>query len=175
MARSFECTIFGSAFMPDTNAQLVAGDGPAGMKRHNDGTSWAFDDTSPEAIVSQRFAWPSTYAGGAKVLKARLAFKMETDNTGDVKLEVYLEAFSAGDNFDLETATNWDSANTPAGATSVVATAAGNLLTETIDITNKQSVAVADAVRLGVRRNAGHVDDDADDDLFFEYLELWEE
>ena len=98
-----------SSFVPDNDAQLVAGDAGASYIPHNAALVWAFDDTDEEAIVSHPFIMPTQYAAGTT--KAKIHFYMASDTTNDVAIDVFVEAVTPDtDTLDLETATGWDSA-----------------------------------------------------------------
>ena len=160
-----------SAFIPDQNAQLVAGDVGASWVSHKDRPALSFDDTAEEAAVCPEYAMPGQYAGGT--LKATLFLYMATDATNDIAFDVFVEAVTALDTLDLEAAVSWDTAN--AGTASVGGTTAGDLVAITITLANKDSVAAGDLVRFGVRRDTDSANDDASGDAYLSSVEIWED
>lgn len=158
-------------FNGDNDAQLAAGDVSALLASFNSTWSFSFDDTEEMAIVSQRFIMPTQYTGGT--LKALIGFFMASDNTNDIALEVFVEAVTPDtDTIDLETATGWDSAN--AGTVSLAGSTAGDPLSLTITLTNKDGVAAGDLVRIGIRRNTISANDDAAGLLYITSCQLLE-
>lgn len=171
MAHTSLIPLTASMFTGDTDAQLVAGDVPATPVRHKGRPAWAFDATDEEAIVSGEFTMPGQYAGGT--LSADLHFAMASDATNDIALDVFVEAKTPnGDTLDMEAAVSWDTANS--GTKSVGGTTAGDPLMLTVTLTNKDSVAAGDLVRIGIRRDCDSGDDDASGDLYLYAAELWE-
>ena len=160
-----------SAFIGDTDAQLVAGDVAAPHAAKKGRPVLAFDDTAEEAAVSAEMAMPGNYAGGT--LMATVHFFMASDVTNDVAIDVFVEAKTPNaDTLDMEAATSWDSANS--GTLSVGGTTAGDPLSLAITLANKDSVAVGDLVRFGVRRDTDSANDDASGDLYLAAVEIWE-
>ena len=153
-------------FVGDNDAQLVAGDVYALLDVFNGNMIYKFDDTEEMAIVSKRFRMPTQYAAG--VLKAELGFFMASDNTNDVAFDVFIEAVTPGsDTIDLETATGWDSANP--GTISVSGSTAGDPLSMTITLTNKDSIAAGDWCRVGIRCDTDSANHDVSG---FTYLDI---
>ena len=92
-----------TSFIGDTDAQLVAGDTAAAIVNHKGRPGFAFDDTDEEAIVSAEMVVPGSYAAGT--LTAAVYFAMESDNTNDVALDVFVEAKTPNtDTLDMESA-----------------------------------------------------------------------
>ena len=171
MAHVTLLTIPASAFIPDQNAQLVAGDVGASFVSHKDRPALSFDDTAEEAAVSPEYSMPGQYAGGT--LKATLFLYTASDNTNDLAFDAFVEAVTALDTLDIEAAVSWDTAN--AGTVSVSGTTAGDLIALTITLANKDSVAAGDMVRFGVRRDCDSADDDVSGDIFLASVEIWEQ
>lgn len=158
-------------FNPDNDAQLVAGDGPPQMVVHKGRHVWAFDDTVEEAVVTPEYVVPSHYSAGT--LKAIIHFYMETDATNDIAIDFFVEAKTPNsDTLDMETATSWASANS--GTKSLASTTAGDPLTLEITLTNGDSIAKADSVRFGFRRDCDSANDDAVNDMFVSAVEIQE-
>ncbi|NQT86943.1 hypothetical protein HQ560_09275, partial [bacterium] len=112
------------------------------------------------------------YAGGT--LKATLFLFAASDATNGCVFDLFVEAVTAGDTLDLEAATSWDSVNS-SGDIDLSGSTAGDLVTATVTLTNKDSVAAGDLVRFGVRRDTDHANDDAVGDIYLAALEVWEE
>lgn len=173
MARNFELMLPALFFIGDQDAQLVAGDAAAVPVSHVGRPAYAFDDTDEEAIVSGEFEWPDGYTGSG-TLKATVHFAMASDTTNDIAIDAFVEAKTPGtDTLDMEAASSWDSANS--GTSSVSGTTAGDPLALTITLTNKDSVASADLVRVGFRRDCDSANDDATGDMFIYSVCLFEE
>jgi hypothetical protein len=116
----------------------------------------AFDDTAVESCRSRPFAMPAAYTGSG-TLKADLYYMMASATSDKVDFEVSVEAVTAADATDLDAGESFDTAN--AGNQTVPGTA-GYLGVLTITLTNKDSVAAGDYVRLKIERDA---DDGTDD------------
>ena len=158
-------------FVGDDDAQLVAGDVPAAMTNHVGRLVFSFDDTEEEAMVSDEMICPAHYGAGG--LKANIHFYMATDVTNDIAIDVYVEAVTPNaDTLDMETATSWDTANS--GTASIGSTTAGDLRKLEITLTNKDSIAVGDLTRFGLRRDTDSANDDAVGDMFIAAVEIQE-
>lgn len=162
-----------SAMFGDNDAQLVAGDVAAAHEVPAVGRPClAYDDTEEEAALTAEHTMPGQYAGGT--LKATIEVYMKSDATNDIAFDVFVEAKTPGtDTLDLEAAASWDIANS--GTITVGSTTAGDPLTMTITLTNKDSVAALDLVRFGLRRDTDSADDDASGDACVTNLEIWED
>jgi hypothetical protein len=117
----------------------------------------SFDDTTVEGCRSVPFQMPAAYTGSG-TLKADVHYIMASATTGTVNFEASVEAFTAADAVDLDAGESFDTANS--GSATVPATA-GHLGVMTITLTNKDSVAAGDYVRLKIERDA---DDAGSDD-----------
>lgn len=171
MAHITILSIPASAFVGDNDAQLVGGDNPAAPVNHKGRPAMAFDATDEEAMVSAEFVMPGQYAGGT--LTADILFAMASDNTNDIALDVYVEAKTPDtDTLDMETATGWDTVNS--ATVSLSGSTAGDPLKLSVTLTNKDSVAAGDLVRIGIRRDTDSGDDDASGDLYVYSVDLWE-
>lgn len=160
-----------ASFIPDDDAQLVAGDVAAQFTVHVGRLVLAFDDTEEEAATTPETPMPQAFAGGT--LTAILHFYMASDVTNDISLDVFVEAKTPNvDALDMESATGWDAVNS--GTVSLSGTTTGDPLTVSVTLTNKDSVAAGDLVRFGVRRDTDSVDDDAVGDLFLAAIEIQE-
>jgi hypothetical protein len=133
----------------------------------------AFDDTTVEGCRAGPFAMPAAYTGSG-TLKADLHYIMASATTGTVNFEVAVEAFTPADAVDLDSAESFDTTNS--GSATVPATA-GHLGVMTITLTNKDSVAAGDYVRLKIERDAddGGSDDSAAGDARLLMVRVYEE
>lgn len=160
-----------AVFIPDADAQLVAGDVEVTMVRHKGRWVMAFDDTTEEAATTPEITMPAHFGGGG--LKAIIQFYMASDVTNDIAIDVFVEAKTPNaDTLDMEASASWDSVNS--GTKSVGSTTAGDPLTLEITLTNKDSVAVGDSVRFGIRRDTDSANDDAVGDMFISSVEIQE-
>lgn len=116
----------------------------------------AFDDTTVEGARSAPFQMPADYTGSG-TLKADIYYKMASATSGKVDFEVAVEAVTAADAVDLDSAESFDTAN---AANETVPGSAGYLGKLTVTLANKDSVAAGDMVRLKLERDA---DDGTDD------------
>lgn len=158
-----------TAFVGDNNAALVAGDAPAQFDSLYDRPCWAFDATDEECIVSIYFRMPSDYAGGT--LTATLALAANNAANGAV-FDVAVEAVTASsDTLSMNAADGFDTVNS---ATHTFGGTAYDLRNLAVTLTNKDSVAVGDWVRLGIRRDCDSGSDDAAVDAYLFSVEIAE-
>jgi hypothetical protein len=161
-----------SAFVGDQDTQLVAGDAAAPHVSHLGRPALAFDDTDEEAATSASFAMPGQYAGGT--LMATLFLYAASDATNGCVFDVCVEAVTPdADTLDLEAADGFDAVNS-SGDIDLSATTAGDLVDAQVTLTNKDSIAAGDLVRIGVRRDTDHANDDASGDIYLAGVEIWE-
>lgn len=106
----------------------------------------AFDASTNEAATFP-FVMPQSYGGGTLTLV--VTGKMASATTGDVDLDAEVEARSAGEALDAD---SFDTANSTDNTT--VPGTAGLSFEVSITLTNKDSVAVGDLVRLRLTRDA---------------------
>jgi len=172
MAHVTLLTMPASAFIPDQNAQLVAGDVGASWVSHKDRPALSFDDTAEEAVVSPEYSMPGQYAGGT--LKATGFIYAADDNSNGCVFDFFIEAITPLDTLDLEAAVSWDAANS-SGDIDLNGTTVGDLIAFTVTLTNKDSIAAGDLFRLGVRRDTDHANDDASGDIYLSSVEIWED
>lgn len=168
MANNFEMTFGATAFIPDSSsgpAQL--GQVPSGGGR----PCLAFDSANVEGAISFWRRVPGSYTGSG-TLKAKLAYAMASATSGKVDWDVYVECVTPGDSIDTST-NSFDSANS--GDDTVPGTA--KYPDEvTITLTNKDSMAAGDWVRIKVERDADDgTNDTASGDAYFFGLTLYEE
>lgn len=164
-------TISGIAFTGDTDAQLVAGDSPASFVTHKGRSVLRFDDTVEMAATSPEIPWPTTFGGGT--LKAICHFYMASDNTNDIALDVFVEAkIPISSTVNMNTTASFDTANS--GTLSLSGSTVGGALKLEITLTNDDSIAAGDSVRIGFRRDTDSANDDASGDLFLTSIEIQE-
>lgn len=160
-----------SIFLPDNNAQLVAGDVGAKPITINDALHYIFDDTAEMAIVTPWIRMPSQYGGGT--LSGLLKLFTSTDNTNNAVFDIFIMAVTPNsNNIDLETATSWDAANSSGAISLSAVTAAGDPIEDTVTLTNKDSVVAGDWMRIGVRCDADHASSSLVGNIYFAGLEL---
>jgi len=148
MANNFEIQLAPEAFIPPSSAHA-----DRGVIQNR--SYMAFDASTPEAMYSVAFQMPAAYTGSG-TLKADILYAA-TQTTKKVDFEVSVEAITPADAVDTDSASSFDTAN--AGNETVPATA-GYMSKLTISLTNKDSVAAGDMMRIKLERDA----DDATDD-----------
>lgn len=165
MASTFELNLPPESWLPDTSV-------PPGFGVVQGRPYWAFDADADEILRSQAFQIPAAYAGSG-TLKLDVWYMMASATTGDVRLVCAVEAVTDGDALDEDAGESFDTENT---ATENVPGTAGHPSKLSITLTNKDSVAAGDKVRLKLSRDANHgSEDDATGDLRFLGATLREE
>jgi len=154
MARNFTLELPVGLWIGDTGP-VNAGDKAAlHVQDTATGPSLEFKDGSDEyAAYTQRLPMPDEYTGSG-TLKLDLYWCCAA-SAGKVNWEAYFEAIATGESV---TPDHYDSANDAGGIT--VPGIAYNLAKTTITLTNKDSVAAGELIRLLLRRDS----DDATDD-----------
>ena len=168
MARNFTLPIPVSAFIGTRNVT-----NPAALVSKSLNltyrSGWAFDDTTQEGISCHSFIFPDEYTATG-TLKAELQFSA-AGSTGTAGWLVYCEAVTPGDTLNLTSSESWGSANS--GSAALSGTTAGDGVSVTVTLTNKDSVASGDLVRLAILRDVDT--DDASGDLTLWAVALYEE
>ena len=168
MARNFTLPIPVSAFIGTRNVT-----NPAALVSKSLNltyrSGWAFDDTTQEGISCHSFIFPDEYTATG-TLKAELQFSA-AGSTGTAGWLVYCEAVTPGDTLNLTASESWGSANS--GSAALSGTTAGDGVSVTVTLTNKDSVASGDLVRLAILRDVAT--DDASGDLTLWAVSLYEE
>lgn len=165
MARNFTLHFDPDSLVPDSTSHPDRG---VVQHRH----FWGFDAATVETLRTKQFAFPDEYTGSG-TLKADVYYIMESATSGSVDWEVSVEAITEADAVDLDSAESFDTAN--AGNETVPATA-GYLAVMTITLTNKDSVASGDLVRMKVERDADDgTNDTASGDARLLGVEIYEE
>lgn len=125
---------------------------PPGLEFEDSIPRWLFDDSTAETMYAE-FVMPSNFASTAEL---KIYYAMASATSGKIEFEVSVMAVSDGDSQDLDTE-SYDTANT----TSVtVPGTAGYLDVVTVTLTNDDSLAASDLVRMRISRDA----DDATND-----------
>lgn len=137
MASRVQLTAINAEFPLTNPAQLALID--ATDRRRN---VLQFDGTTQQAAE-----W--TFVAPAALTEAEIYFVMDSATSGDADWEIEIEAITPGDaSPDLDSADSFDTANS-ADAVTVPATA-GLLTSQTITLTNDDSIAEGDLVRVRV-------------------------
>lgn len=101
-------------------------------------------------------------------LTAIVSIMMASATSGDVDIDVALEAVTSGDSTDLDAATSFDTANSTDNTT--VPGTAGYMTQISVTLTNADSIAAGDLVRLSLTRDAAS--DTASGDMYVLAVEL---
>ncbi len=169
MARNFTLPIPVSAFIGTRN--LVQ---PASLVSKALSTSyragWAFDDTTQEGISCHSFIFPDEYTGTG-TLKLEINFSA-AGSTGTAAWLANVEAVTPGDTLNLNTSEDFD-AGANSNTAALAGTTAGDLISTTVTLSNKDNVASGDQVRLAIQRQIAS--DDASGDLTLWAVSLYEE
>jgi hypothetical protein len=152
-----------SSFIGDQDAQLVAGDVAVPHASHLGRPCLAFDDTAEEAAVSVEFEMPTQYSGSG--LSATIHFAAGSDmDPAVVAVDVFVEAKTPNaDTLDMVAESSWAAVN---AGTKSLGTDNGDPISLDIALTNADSVAAGDLVRIGIRRDTDSASDDAVGDMF---------
>ncbi len=126
----------------------------------------AFDAATDEAAY-WTFIAPQGLTG---TLTAVLTYAMASATSGNVICDATLEAITDGDSLDTDTSESLDTVNT-SSATAVPGTA-GYIDQLSITLTNADSIAAGDMIRLRIRRVGANGSDTASGDLFLLMVEF---
>lgn len=125
----------------------------------------AFDAATDETAY-WTFVAPQGLTGTITVV---ISYIMASATSGSVYFQAALEAVTDGDATDLDAGTSFDTANSGNGA---VPGTAGYLDQISITMTNADSMAAADYVRLSLNRDADNASDTATGDCYVLAVEL---
>lgn len=125
-------------------------------------------DAATDETAQWTFYVPAALAGA---LTAKLYFIMASATTGDVVWTVAVEAVTPADAFDLDAGDSFATANS---VTQAVHATAGYLAVANVPLTNNDSIAGSDYVRLRVSRDADHASDTAAGDAYLLLVGLQE-
>ena len=126
----------------------------------------AFDASTSETAY-WTFVAPQGITG---TLTAVISYAMASATTGGVAFDVALEAISSGDALDTDATTSFDSVNT--GTDAAVPGTAGYMEQISITLTNADSIAAADLVRVSVARAVANGADTATGDCYLIACEI---
>ncbi len=126
----------------------------------------AFDASTSETAY-WTFVAPQGITG---TLTAVISYAMASATTGGVAFDVALEAISSGDALDTDATTSFDTVN--GGNVSAVPGTAGYMEQISITLTNADSIAAADLVRVSVARDVADAADTATGDCYVFAIEL---
>jgi len=149
MANNFEITLPAQAFV------AAATNGPS-LSYVQDRLRLDYDDSTKETAYSAAFRMPAAYTGTG-TLFAVVQYAMASATSGTVEFEVAVEAVTPADALNLNSASSFDTANS---GTETVPGTAGYLSEIAITLTNKDSVAAGDLVRLSLARDAADATND---------------
>lgn len=138
-----------AAVLPSSNFPQLA---------HSNGRPILGFDASTNESCTWTFYAPAGLSGA---LSAKVHWIAASATSGDVIWNVEIEAVTAGDSTDLDATTSFDTANS--GTTTAPGTA-GYLAVTSITLTNADSVAAGDYVRVRLTRNASAGGDTATGD-----------
>lgn len=159
MATRFVGTPFGAEFPASNFPQLTL---------VNRRPVLAFDASTDETAY-WTFVAPQGLTGTITLV---ITYMMASATSGTVGLQAQLEAVTDGDATDLDNTTSFDSVNNSASTT--VPGTAGHIDQISITLTNSDSLAAGDYVRLSVNRDAdgSAITDSATGDLYLLTVEL---
>ena len=120
----------------------------------------AFDASTAETCY-WTLAVPQGITG---TLSLVLSYMMASATTGGVAFDVAVEAVTSGDATDLDAGSSFATTNT--GTDASVPGTAGYMEQVTVTLTNDDSVAAADYLRISVTRATGNAADTATGDLY---------
>ena len=126
----------------------------------------AFDASTSETAY-WTFVAPQGITGA---WTAVISYAMASATTGGVAFDVALEAISSGDALDTDATTSFDSVNT--GTDAAVPGTAGYMEQISITLTNADSIAAADLVRVSVARAVANGADTATGDCYVLSVEI---
>lgn len=138
---------------------------PAALSAVNARPVLAFDTTTSETCY-WTFVAPQGLTG---TLTLVLSYMMASATSGGVAFSAAIEAVTSGDATDLDSTTSFDSVNT---ATDTVPSTAGYMKQISITLTNKDSIAAADLVRVSLARAVANASDTAAGDCYILAAEL---
>jgi hypothetical protein len=126
----------------------------------------AYDTTTSETAY-WTFVAPQGLTG---TITAVISYAMASATSGGVAFDIALEALSTGDETDTDAATSFDTVN--AGNDAAVPGTAGYMEQLSITLSNADSVAAADLVRVSVARDVADAADTATGDCYVFAIEI---
>ena len=162
-ANKWEVLLDPDAFIPDATAHP---DRAAFQNR----IVWAFDASTQETIHSKAFRLPDAYASGTTTVA--IAYCMASATANLIDWEVAVEAVTDNDAVDLDSASSYDAVNT---YNATVPGTQGYLDIITGTLTNKDSMAAGDMVRISVSRDSDDATNDtATGDAYLLWVTIYE-
>lgn len=123
-------------------------------------------DASTDETAYWTFVAPQGFTGTVTLV---LFYAMASATSGNIYWQAQLEAITPGDSTDTDATTSFDTANSGNGA---VPGTAGHMQAISITMTNADSIAAGDLVRLSVNRDADNASDTATGDAYLLAVEL---
>lgn len=163
-----------TSFSGDYNAVIVTGDLAAyhDVKYGRAVVVFADDNADEHVAITHAVVMPQAYASGT--LTAKLYY-FTGATSGNISMEVYVEAVTDADTVDLDSASSFDTVNPGSPVATAVPATAGYLDVLSITLTNKDSVAAGDYVRFAVRRDSDDTTNDtAGGDVYLVAMEIQE-
>ena len=166
MANNFEINFDPDCFIPpSTNSP------DRGVAQNRTYLAFNAEAATNENCFTPAFRMPTAYTGTG-TLKLAIGYFAASATSGDVKWDVAVEAVTDADAVDLDTASSFDTENT---ATVTVPATQGYLDVATITLTNKDSVAAGDMVRLQIICDSEDAATTTTGDVCLLYATLYEE
>lgn len=124
-------------------------------------------DASTSETAYWTFVAPQGWTG---TVTAVISYAMASATSGGVAFDVALEAITSGDALDTDASTSFDTVN--AGNDATVPGTAGYMEQLSITLTNADSIAAADLVRVSVARDVADAADTATGDCYVFSVEI---
>ena len=124
-----------------------------------------------DAATAETCMWTAAIPQGwTGTVNAVVSYCMASATTGGVAFSVALEAVTSADALDLDTATGYDTTNT--GTDAAVPGTAGYMEQVTFTLSNLDSAAAGDLVRISLTRAVANAADTASGDAYVLALEI---
>lgn len=124
-----------------------------------------------DASTSETCYWTTVIPQGwTGTVTAVISYAMASATSGGVAFDVAVEAITTGDATDTDATTSFDSVNT--GTDSGVPGTAGYMEQISVTLSNLDSAAAADLVRISLARNVAHASDTATGDCLVFCIEI---
>lgn len=132
----------------------------------NERPALAFDTTTAESVYWTVIA-PQAISGNLSLV---VSYKMASATSGGIVFSSQIEAVTSGDAVDLDATTSFDTVNT--GPAETVPATAGHMKQFTITLTNRDSYAEGDYLRISLKRETANASDTAAGDCYVLGAEL---
>ena len=166
MANNFEIN-----FDPDCMIPPSSNSPDRGVAQNRTYLAFNAEAATNENCYTPAFRMPTAYTGSG-TLKAAIGYFMASATSGDLKWDIAVEAVTDADAVDLDSASSFDTENT---VTVTVPATQGHLDVATITLTNKDSVAAGDMVRLNIICDSVDAATTTTGDANLLYVTLYEE